>query len=240
MNQAEREIRRRLTALQDLSYKEFQCRLMPNVDPQKVIGVRMPQLRRLAKEIMQNDPDLAEDFLSDLPHPYYDEDNMHGVILCGRNDFAQCIAEIERFLPYIDNWATCDMIKPKTFEKHRDQLLPHIELWIASDHTYTIRFGIKMLMDYYLKENFEICYADMVAGVRSEAYYVNMMIAWYFATALAYQYEAVLPYIEEPRLDPWTQNKAIQKAIESCRITPAQKAYLKTLKREKEGKAKCF
>ncbi|MGN0712771.1 MAG: DNA alkylation repair protein [Anaerovoracaceae bacterium] len=230
MNHAETEIQKRLMDLKDEEYKKFHCGLMPGVDPERVIGVRTPQLRKLAADIMKQQPDLAEEFLHSLPHTYYDENNVHGFLIAGRKDFQQCVGEIEAFLPYVDNWATCDLIRPKVFSKHLKELLPYIERWLASDHTYTIRFGIRMLMDFYLDDAFETGYADLVAAVRSEAYYVNMASAWYFATALAKQYDAVLPYIENCRLDIWTHNKAIQKAVESYRITPEQKAYLKGLK----------
>ncbi|MGN0715505.1 MAG: DNA alkylation repair protein [Anaerovoracaceae bacterium] len=232
MNHAETEIQKRLMDLKDEDYKKFHCGLMPGVDPERVIGVRTPQLRKLAADIMKQQPDLAEEFLHSLPHTYYDENNVHGFLIAGRKDFQQCVGAIEAFLPYVDNWATCDLIRPKVFSKHLEELLPYIERWLASDHTYTIRFGIRMLMDFYLDDAFETRYADMVAAVRSEAYYVNMASAWYFATALAKQYDAVLPYIETRRLDTWTHNKAIQKAVESYRITPEQKAYLKGLKRK--------
>ena len=227
---AETEIRKRLMDLKDEEYKKFHCGLMPGVDPDLVIGVRTPQLRKLASDIMKQQPALAEAFLRSLPHTYYDENNVHGFLIAGRKDFEKCAGEIEAFLPYVDNWATCDLIRPKVFSKHLEELMPYIERWLASDHTYTIRFGIRMLMDYYLDAAFETRYADMVAAVRSEAYYVNMASAWYFATALAKQYDAVLPYIENCRLDIWTHNKAIHKAVESYRITPEQKAHLKGLK----------
>ena len=230
MNQAQMEIRQRLFALRDEGYKAFHCKLMPTVDPDRVIGVRTPQLRKLVKEILKNEPQLAEEFVRSLPHDYYDENNVHGAIIAGRKDFAKCMEEVETFLPYVDNWATCDLMSPKVFAGHREELLPHIENWLNSGHTYTIRFGMKMLMDFYLEEAFETRYAWLVADVRSEEYYVRMMAAWYFATALAKQYDAILPYIEARRLDTWTHNKTIQKAVESYRITPEQKAYLKSLK----------
>jgi len=218
----------RLLSLQDLTYKEFHCKLMPTVDPDTVIGVRTPQLRKLAKEIYGSSD--AATFLNSLPHQYYDENNLHGFLLEKIKDYDECITRLNEFLPHINNWATCDFISPKIFKKHLPKLLSQIKVWLASDHVYTVRFGIGMLMKFFLDEAFTLEYPEIVAGLRSDEYYINMMIAWYFATALAKQYEAILPYIEEHRLDAWTHNKAIQKAIESLRITPEQKSYLRTLK----------
>lgn len=221
-------IRRQLFELQDLKYRDFNSSLIPNVDKETVIGVRTPQLRKLVKELSK-DPDIVI-FLRTLPHKYYEENNLHGLIIESMKDYEKCIAEMKLFLPYIDNWATCDIISPKVFKKHLPELLDEIKVWMSSDHTYTIRFGIEMLMSFYLDEQFKPEYPEMVACIKSEEYYVNMMIAWYFATALAKQYDAVIPFIEEKRLEKWTHNKAIQKSVESYRITPEQKAYLKTLK----------
>ena len=212
----------------DEAYKHFQCKLMPTVDPDTVIGVRTPLLRTFAKKI--NGSPEASAFLGSLPHRYYDENNLHGMLICLIKDYDACLRAIDAFLPHVNNWATCDMLSPKVFKKHSQELLPHINDWISSDHTYTVRFGIKMLMDFYLDEHFSTTYADIVAAVKSEEYYVNMMRAWYFATALAKQYDAVLPFLEQHKLDKWTHNKAIQKAVESYRITPQQKGYLRTLK----------
>lgn len=229
MNQ---RIRIRLFEMQDLAYKNFQCKLMPTINPDMVIGVRTPKLRALAKELIKEEG--IEEFLNTLPHPYYEENNLHAFLLEQIGDYSRCMERVNEFLPYVDNWATCDMMRPKCFKKHTEELLGEVETWIASSHTYTIRFGIEMLMSFYLNEQFDVTYPEMVAGVKSEEYYVNMMIAWYFATALAKQYETVLPYIEENCLDTWVHNKTIQKAIESNRITKEQKEYLKTLKRKKE------
>ena len=228
-------IRKDLYALQDLKYRELQIRTIPTVKPETVIGVRTPELRAMAKELGREEGTGA--FLDDLPHAFFEENQLHAFIVSGIKDFGACLRELERFLPYVDNWATCDQMSPRVFRKHRPELTGSIRKWIASGETYTIRFGIGMLMEHYLDEDFDPAYPEMAAAVRSEAYYVNMMTAWYFATALAKQYEAVLPFIEEHRLDPWTHNKAIQKAVESYRITPEQKEYLKTLKirRTKEG-----
>ena len=224
----ETTIRARLFELQDLSYRDFQCKLMPTVDPDTVIGVRTPELRKLAKSFSK-EPE-AEAFLRTLPHRYYEENNLHGFLIETMKDYSQVIAALDAFLPYVDNWATCDLMSPKIFKKHLPELREQIQVWMASSHTYTIRFGIEMLMTFYLDEQFQPEYLDWVADVHSEEYYVNMMIAWYFATALAKQYDAALPYLQEHRLEPWTHNKAIQKAIESYRITDEQKAYLRSLK----------
>ena len=223
------EILQRLFTLQDLTYREFQAKLMPTVDKSTIIGVRTPELRKLAKEFAKR-VDVGT-FLDVLPHGYYDENNLHGFLLCEEKDFDCVIGRLDAFLPYVDNWATCDLLSPKAFKKHKAELLPHIRRWLVSDKVYTVRFSIEMLMSHYLDEDFEPEYLDWVAAVESEEYYVNMMIAWYFATALAKQYDAALPYLEKHCLSPWTHNKTIQKAIESYRITDAQKAYLRTLKR---------
>ena len=222
------EIRDRLFSLQDAKYRELQIKILPNLEPESIIGVRTPELRQMAKELAVREETGA--FLKDLPHRYFDENQLHAFILSGMKDYTACMEALERFLPYVDNWATCDQMSPKVFRKHRPELLGSIRKWIASDQAYTIRFGIGMLMEHYLDGDFDPAYPEMAAGVRSGEYYVNMMTAWYFATALAKQYDAVIPYIENRRLDPWTHNKAIQKAIESYRITPEQKEYLKTLK----------
>ena len=226
-------IREELFALQDKKYRDFQAKLIPTVDPETVIGVRTPQMRKLAKRLYkETDPEELEVFLNEMPHKYFDENQLHAFLISEEKDYDRCVAQVNDFLPYIDNWATCDQLSPKVFKKHRGELLSQIREWISSDRTYTIRFGIGMLMQHYLDEDFEPSYPEMVAQVRSEEYYVNMMIAWYFATALAKQYETAVTYIEEQKLDVWTHNKAIQKARESYRITPEQKEYLKTLKRK--------
>ena len=222
------EIRDRLFSLQDAKYRELQIKILPNLEPESIIGVRTPELRQMAKELAVREETGA--FLKDLPHRYFDENQVHAFILSGMKDYTAYMEALEHFLPYVDNWATCDQMSPKVFRKHRMELLGSIRKWIASDQAYTIRFGIGMLMEHYLDGDFDPAYPEMAAGVRSGEYYVNMMTAWYFATALAKQYDAVIPYIENRRLDPWTHNKAIQKAIESYRITPEQKEYLKTLK----------
>lgn len=228
MNTVESRIQEKLFALQDLKYQEFQCRLMPTVAPEAVIGVRTPELRRLAKALSR-EPETRE-YLKILPHRYYDENNLHGFLLEGMKDYEEAVAAVDAFLPYVDNWATCDLMSPKVFQKHLPELLIKIREWIADRHTYTVRFGIGMLMSFYLGETFSPEFPAWVADIHSEEYYINMMIAWYFATALAKQWDAVLPYIRERRLDQRTHNKAIQKAVESYRITAEQKAYLRTLK----------
>ena len=233
------EIVKELFALQDEKYGTFQAKLIPNIDPDSIIGVRTPALRAFAKELAKEaakDEAKAADieaFLADLPHRYFDENQLHAFIISLEKDFEKCIEEVEAFLPHVDNWATCDQLSPKAFKKQPQKLLPYIRTWIKSDETYTVRFAIGMLMEHFLGELFDTEYADMVAAVRSDEYYINMMIAWYFATALAKQYDAVIPYIANKRLDDWTHNKAIQKSVESYRITPEQKAYLKTLKIKK-------
>lgn len=222
------EIREALFAKQDTAYRDFQAKLIPTIDRETVIGVRTPELRKMAKQFAKQKEIGA--FLAELPHSYFEENQLHAFIIAERKDFAQCMEELTAFLPYVDNWATCDQMSPKVLKKHRQELMPYIREWIASDETYTVRFGVRMLMEHFLDEDFDLAYPGMVSEIRSEEYYVNMMIAWYFATALAKQYEAVLPYLEEKRLETWTHNKAIQKAVESYRITPEQKGYLKGLK----------
>ncbi|MGN1081724.1 MAG: DNA alkylation repair protein [Acutalibacteraceae bacterium] len=213
---------------QDLKYREFECKLMPTVDPKTVIGVRTPDIRSLAKEFSKDSE--ISDFLNLLPHRYYEENNIHGFIIENMRDFDKAVYETDRFLPYINNWATCDLISPNIFRKHLSELLCKIREWISSDKTYTVRFGIGMLMRFYLDEEFKPEYNEMTAKVKSEEYYVNMMRAWYFATALAKQYSATVPYLEEKTLDKWTHNKTICKAVESYRISDEQKIYLKSLK----------
>lgn len=222
------KIQQELFALQDTAYRDFQSKLIPNVNPETVIGVRTPELRAFAKALVKKGEEV--EFLGALPHQYFDENQLHAFILSEIKDYDRCMQETERFLPFIDNWATCDQLSPKVFKKHRQKLLPHIEKWIASEEVYTVRFAIGALMRYFLDDDFDLAYPELVAALRSEEYYVNMMIAWYFATALAKQYESILPYFETQRLDDWTHNKAIQKAVESRRITMQQKEYLKNLK----------
>jgi len=231
-------IRKQLFSLQDAKYREMQIQIIPTVKPECMIGVRTPELRKMAKELSREEG--IQGFLENLPHMYFEENQLHAFIISGMRDYDECLGALNRFLPYVDNWATCDQMSPAAFRKHRGRLPESIGEWIRSGETYTVRFGIGMLMEHYLDEDFDRIYPETVAGIRSEEYYVNMMIAWYFATALAKQYEAVLPFIENRRLDPWTHNKAIQKAIESYRITPEQKEYLRSLKikRKRNGSDK--
>ena len=223
------EIRERLFQLQDAAYRDFQSKLIPNIEISTEIGVRTPELRKLAKELIKRE-NIGE-FLNAVPHAYFDENQLHAFLVSEIKEFDRCIDEVCRFLPYVDNWATCDQMSPKVFRKNREALLPYIREWLDSGKTYTVRFGIGMLMSHFLDDSFDLAYPEMVAAVRSEEYYVNMMVAWYFATALAAHYGAIVPFLEEERLASWTHNKAIQKAVESYRISPEQKAYLKTLKR---------
>ena len=226
------EIQKALFAKQDLKYKEFQSKLMPTIAADSVIGVRTPDLRAIAKDFAKH-PDV-EKFLTKLPHKYYDENQVHAFILSLMKDYDVCVSHIDAFLPFVDNWATCDQMRPKVFAKaaNRETLLKDVQRWIKApvNKVYTVRFGIEMLMSFFLDDDFDSKYLKWVSKIRSEEYYLNMMVAWYFATALAKQYEATLPYIEKRVLDTWTHNKTIQKAIESYRITDEQKAYLKTLK----------
>lgn len=223
------EIQKKLFELSDKDYAAFQARLTPNVEADRFIGVRVPVLRKFAADFSKT-PECAE-FLASLPHEYYDENLLHSVILEKRKDYDDCIEKVDKFLPYVDNWAVCDTLSPKVFAKHRDALIDKVREWIASDRTYTCRFGIDMLMTHYLDGSFKPEYLELPAEVKSEEYYVRMMIAWYYATALAKQWDSAIPYIENNRLPIWTHNKTIQKAIESYRITPEQKSYLKTLRR---------
>ena len=217
-----------LFALQDTEYQTFQSKLMPTIPPETVIGVRTPLLRKLAKELAGTPQ--AEEFLHSLPHRYYEENNLHAFLIEQIRDYDTVLAETETFLPYIDNWATCDCFCPKVFAKHKAELLSSIRRWLNSGKLYPVRYAMGMLMRYYLDEGFRPEYLAWVAGVHSEEYYLNMMRAWYFATALAKQPDAALPWLTERRLDVWTHNKTIQKAVESCRISPEMKQQLRELR----------
>ena len=219
-----------LYEMQDLSYRDFHSKLMPTVAEESIIGIRTPALRKFAKEFAKREE--KEEFLSSLPHKYYEENNLHGFLLEKEKDYEQLIARLDAFLPYVDNWATCDMVRPKILREHLPELREKIKEWLASEHTYTVRYGIGMLLSFYLEEAFLPEYLEWVAKVHSKEYYVKMMVAWYFATVLAKQYEETIVYLEQYRLDIWEHNKTIQKAIESYRITIEQKAYLRTLKRK--------
>ena len=224
------DIYKELVSLQDKGYRDMQITIIPSVNADSIIGVRTPALRSLAKELSKRKD--IDTFLNDLPHRYFEENQLHAFILSGMKDADKAFELTDKFLPYVDNWATCDQMSPKIFKKHRDLLLEYTDKWIKSDLTYVKRFGIGMLMEHFLDEDFKTSYLTKVSKIRSDEYYVNMMIAWYFATALAKQYDATLPYIEKQKLAIWTHNKSIQKAVESYRITPEQKEYLKTLKRK--------
>ena len=226
MNKA--DLYRKLYDLQDLKYRDMQIKIIPTINPESVIGVRTPELKSIAKDFLKDGN--YKEFLEELPHRYFEENQLQAFIISGIKDLNECMEALETFLPYVDNWATCDQMSPKIFRKHKDVLLTHIKEWIDSEKTYTVRFGVGMLMEHFLDDDYDTLYPELVAKLRSKEYYVNMMIAWYFATALAKQYESILPFIEEKRLDDWTHNKAIQKSLESRRITEEQKLYLKSLK----------
>ena len=221
-------IQKELFKLQDKKYKEFQEKLIPTRDPDTIIGVRTPELRKYAKELFKSNN--YQSFLKELPHKYFDENQLHAFIISEIKDYDECINYINEFLPYVDNWATCDQMSPKVFKKNHDSLIDNIKIWLKSKETYTIRFGIGCLLQHFLDEDFKPEYLEIVSRIKSEEYYINMMRAWYFATALAKQYKLTKPYIENNKLDKWTHNKTIQKAIESYRISSEQKEYLKSLK----------
>ena len=218
----------RLIREQDEGYRAFQTKLVPNIPPETILGVRTPQLRAIAKEVFQSGE--REAFLRDLPHRYYEENLIHFFVLSMVRDFASCVREVEAFLPYVDCWPVSDQATPKAFRKDHEKLLPYVKKWIASEQVYTARFGIRMLMNEYLGEDFREEYPELVASKRGEDYYLKMMVAWYFATALAKRYEETLPYLEEHKLEDWVHKKAIQKALESYRVTDEHKEYLKSLR----------
>lgn len=224
------DIRSRLFDMRDEKYQQFNASLIPNVNSELVIGVRTPELRKYASELARRE-DIGS-FLSALPHEYFEENQLHAFIIEKTKDYDKCLAQVEEFLPFIDNWATCDQCAPKVLVKNPERLISAVRRWISSDKAYTVRYGIGMLMRAYLDDRFSPEYPKLVAAVESQEYYVNMMRAWYFATALAKQYEAVIGYFEEGRLDEWTNNKSIQKACESYRVSDERKAYLRTLKRK--------
>jgi 3-methyladenine DNA glycosylase AlkD len=218
---------KKLYELQDEQYREFQSSLIPTKDRASIIGVRTPVLKKLAKELKG---ETGAAFMKDLPHRYFEEDQLHAFLIADIKDYDTCIEELERFLPYVDNWATCDQMNPRVLRKQPEKLMEKILTWLKSGKTYSIRFAIKLLMNFYLDERFEENQLELAAQISSQEYYVQMMIAWYFATALAKQYEAALPYLENHRLPEWIHRKTIQKACESYRITKEQKAYLRTLR----------
>lgn len=219
-----------LQALRDPAYAQFQAKLIPGISPERVIGVRVPALRKLAKELVRSGA--AGSFLAALPHTFFDENMLHALVISEIRDYELCIAELDRFLPFVDNWAVCDSLCPKAFGRNRDRLPEKIRDWAASEYPFTCRFGLKTLMAHFLDADFRPEYLEIPAAARSGEYYVRMMVAWFFATALAKQWNAAVPYLEECRLEPWTHNKTIQKARESYRITPEQKEYLSRLRRK--------
>ena len=221
------DIRRELFENRDEKFQRFQARLIPNIPSESIIGVRTPLLRKMAKRLYTEG---AEDFLADVPHGYFEENQLHFFILSHIKDYDSCVSRVEEFLPYVDNWATCDQGSFPIFAKHKEDIPEKIKLWIGSEHTYTVRFAVKLLMQFFLDEDFKDEYAEMVAGVRHEDYYVKMMVSWYFATALAKQYDRIIPFFEERRLDPTVHRMAIQKAAESYRISDERTSYLKSLK----------
>lgn len=222
------KIYKELQALKEKEYADFQAKLVPTIEPSTILGIRVPKLRALAKSYIRDQE--CQVFLDSLPHNYYDENMLHAILISEMKDYDKCINRLEVFLPYVDNWAVCDIMSPKLFKRYREDLMTRIKVWMASEETYTIRFGLGMLMAHFLDEDFRPEYLDMASSIRSDEYYVNMMIAWLFATALAKQWEVSLPYIEDKRLDDWTHKKAIQKARESLRISKEKKEYLKGLK----------
>lgn len=217
-----------LYANADAVYRDFNSKLIPNISSDLFIGVRTLLLRKLAKDMIKSG--VYKDFIADLPHKYFEENQLHAFILSELHDFDFVICETERFLPYINNWATCDQMSPKVFKKNKDTVLKYIYKWIKSKDAYAVRFGVKNLMQYWLDDEFNKKYADMVADIKSDEYYVNMMRAWYFATAIAKQYEHILPYLKAGRIDNWTRLRAIQKAIESFRVSEKHKQELRLLK----------
>ena len=224
------ELQQHLFGMRDAAYAAFIAKLTPGFPPRHFIGVRVPLLRTIARSFAKEEA-ASQRFLSHLPHSYYEEDMLHGMLISLVKDYDRCLDLIDRFLPYVDNWAVCDTLSPKVFAKHKAQLLENILRWSSSSHTYTCRFGLRMLMTHFLDDSFSADFLEIPATIRSEEYYVKMMVAWFFATALAKQWEATLPYLENRQLDPWTHRKTIQKAIESYRIPPERKDYLRTLRK---------
>lgn len=222
------QIQNDLFSMRDLSYRAFHSRLIPTVSPDAIIGVRTPQLRRYAKQLAKT-PNAAL-FLRTLPHTYYEENNLHAFLIELHKDYEQVLDELNTFLPFVNNWATCDAMSPRVLRSHTQELYPQVLDWMHSTHTYTIRYGIGTLLRHYLDEHFQPEHLTVVSSISSEEYYVNMMIAWYFATALAKQYPAAIPYLTERKLPQWVHNKTIQKALESYRISPETKQYLRTLR----------
>ena len=223
-------IEKELFKLQDKKYRDMQITIIPTVKAETIIGVRTPELKKIAKKLYKSNN--YKEFINGLPHKFFDENQLHAFILGEIKDYDECLDSVNKFLPYIDNWATCDQSTPKAFVKNSDRLIGEIKKWLKSKETYTIRFGIGMLMRSYLDDNFKEEYLELVSKIKSDEYYVNMMIAWYFATALAKQYDSTIKYIENNKLDTWVHNKTIQKAVESYRVTNEHKDYLRSLKRK--------
>lgn len=224
------ELQQNLFGMRDAAYAAFIAKLTPGFPPSHFIGVRVPLLRTIARSFAKEEA-ASQRFLSHLPHSYYEEDMLHGMLISLVKDYDRCLDLTDRFLPYVDNWAVCDTLSPKVFAKHKAQLLENILRWSSSSHTYTCRFGLRMLMTHFLDDSFSADFLEIPAAIRSEEYYVKMMVAWFFATALAKQWEATLPYLENRQLDLWTHRKTIQKAIESYRIPPERKDYLRKLRK---------
>lgn len=223
------ELQQHLFGMRDAAYAAFIAKLTPGFPPSHFIGVRVPLLRTIARSFAKEEA-ASQSFLSHLPHSYYEEDMLHGMLISLVKDYDRCLDLTDRFLPYVDNWAVCDTLSPKVFAKHKAQLLENILRWSSSSHTYTCRFGLRMLMTHFLDDSFSADFLEIPAAIHSEEYYVKMMVAWFFATALAKQWEATLPYLKKRQLDPWTHRKTIQKAIESYRIPPERKDFLRTLR----------
>ena len=217
-----------LMEVRDEEYRDFQTKLVPNIPPETILGVRTPDMRKIAKDVF-NSPE-REEFLNDLPHKYYEENLIHFFVISMIKDFDECVRKVEEFLPYVDCWPVSDQSSPKVFVKNHEKVLPYIKKWIASDHVYTARFGIRMLMNEFLGDDFKDEYPELVASKKGDDYYLKMMVAWYFATALAKKYDETIPYIENHRLEEWVHRKAIQKALESYRVSDEHKEYLKTLR----------
>lgn len=227
------EIREQLFLLQDRSYQRFQSKLIPSIDPDTMIGVRTPQLKKMAGNLLKDGS--YKTFFRVLPHSYFEENQIHGFLIAGIKDMEECVKELNRFLPYVNNWATCDQLTPKIFKTHKEELLKEIPLWFEAKEEYTVRFGIKMMMDHFLEKDFSLKYPQIISKIQRQEYYIRMMVAWYFATALAKQYHLILPFFTEKRLEVWVHNKALQKAVESQCISGKKKEYLKTLKRKSKN-----
>ena len=216
-----------LRALEDLEYRDFLAGLLPRLEKERIIGVRTPALRALAKTLQGTGE--AEAFLSRLPHFYFEENNLHGFLLARMKDFDKCLEKLNLFLPWVDNWATCDQLRPLAFRSRPPQLLPAIRDWMADSSPFTARFGLEMLMTHYLGQAFQTEYLQWAAAVNGRDYYVRMMVAWFFATALSKQPEAAFPYFQPGQLEEWTRRKAVSKALESRAVASRWKEKLRAL-----------